>query len=277
LQPRRWNKEVPVRLRRFLISLVLGLALLGTLAAGSVWAQPPNDTFANATVISSVPFSDTLDTTQATTDSNDAEVLAACGQAVPVAATVWYAFTPSTDQIVAIDSSGSTYTVGVGVVTGAPGSFSAVTCFIGSGTFSAVAGQTYYIDVADISGGTGGTLNISITAPTPPELQLSVDRFGQFDPRTGVATVTGTATCTAGASGGIFVSLSQQVGRIATISGFGSASLTCDGTDQPWSASVQPFSGKFAGGQASVVADAFVCNPAGCASDNVLRTIVLRH
>jgi hypothetical protein len=274
------EQEVPVRLRRLLISLVLTVALLGALSAGSAWAQAPsNDTFANATVISSLPFSDTLDTTQATTDSDDAEVLAACGQSVPVAATVWYAVTPSADQIVAIDTSGSTYTAGVGVVTGAPGGFSAVSCFIGSGSFSAVAGETYYVDVADISGGTGGTLNVAITAPapTPPELQLSVDGVGQFDPRTGVATVTGTVTCTAGASGQVFVSLSQQVGRIATIAGFGFAVFSCDGTEQPWSASVQPFSGEFKGGHANVVADAFVCNLAGCASDHVERTIVLHQ
>jgi hypothetical protein len=272
------EQEVPVRLHRLLISLVFTVALLGALAAGSAWAQAPsNDTFGTATVLLSLPFSDTLDTTQATTDSDDAEVLAACGQSVPVAATVWYAFTPSADQTVAVDTSGSTYTVGVGVVTGAPGAFSAVSCFIGSGSFSAVAGQTYYVDVADISGGTGGTLNISITAPTPPQLQLSLDRFGQFDPRTGAATVTGTATCTAGASGQVFVSVSQQVGRIATISGFGLAAFSCDGTEQPWSASVQPFSGKFAGGHANVVADGLACNPAGCAPDHVERSIVLRH
>jgi Family of unknown function (DUF6299) len=267
-----------VRLRYVLTSLVAAAALLGTPVAGSAWAQAPsNDTFANATVISSLPFTDTLDTTQATTDSDDAEVLAACGVSVQAAATVWYAFTPTTDQTVAIDTSGSSYTAGVGVVTGSPGSFSAVTCFSGSGSFSAVAGQTYYFDVADISGGTGGTLNISVTAPTPPEVQFGVDPFGKFDAQTGVATVTGTVTCTAGASGEIFVSVSQQVGRIATISGFGFVELSCDGTEQFWSAPVEPLSGKFAGGQADVVADAFVCNPAGCAFDSVERTIVLRH
>jgi hypothetical protein len=263
-----------VRLRYVLTSLVAAAALLGALAAESAWAQaPPNDTFANATVISSLPFSDTLDTTQATTDSDDAEVLATCGVSVPVAASVWYAFTPSTDQTVAVDTSGSSYSAGVGVVTGAPGSFSGVTCFAGSGSFAAVAGQTYYMDVSDIGGGTGGTLNISVTAI---ELELSVDRFGRFDPHSGVATVTGTATCTAGASGGVSVSLSQRVGRVATISGFGFTSFVCDGTDQPWSVSVQPFSGKFAGGQANVVADAFACTIA-CAFDRVERTIVLRH
>lgn len=267
-----------MRVRRFLISLALAAPLLVTPAAESAWAQaPPNDTFANATVISALPFTDTRDTTQATTDSDDVEVLAACGLSVPVAATVWYAYTPPTDQTVAINTSGSSYPVGVGVVTGTPGSFSRVNCFAGSGSFLAAAGQTYYMDVADISGANGGTLNISVTAPTPPEVQLGIDRFGRFDPQTGAATVTGTVTCTAEASGSISVSLSQRVGRIATISGFGFAGLFCDGTQQTWSVSVQPFSGKLAGGQADVVADAFACNLAGCAFDRGEETIVLRH
>jgi Family of unknown function (DUF6299) len=268
-----------VRLRRrLLLSLVLGAAVPGALAASPVSAQPPsNDTFANATVISSVPFSETLDTTQATTDALDAEVLAACGVSIPVGATVWYAYTPPVDQLVSVSTVSSTYSTGVGVVTGAPGSFVAAACSFGSVSFFATAGQTYYIAVADIGGLTGGTLSISVTAPTPPELDLSVDRFGRFDAGTGAATVTGTATCTSGAFGQVFLSLTQQVGRIATISGFGFADLTCDGTEQPWSVTVFPSTGLFKGGQATVVADAFACNPAGCASDHVEQTIVLRH
>ena len=62
------------------LKLILTTAIVGAALAlpGSAWAQaPPNDTFEQATVIS-LPFSQTLDTTQATTDSTDAEALAAC-------------------------------------------------------------------------------------------------------------------------------------------------------------------------------------------------------
>ena len=64
------------------LKLILTTAIVGAALAlpASAWAQaPPNDTFEQATVISSLPFSQTLDTTQATTDSTDAEALAACG------------------------------------------------------------------------------------------------------------------------------------------------------------------------------------------------------
>jgi Family of unknown function (DUF6299) len=272
------EQEPAMRLRvSLLLSFVLAAGLWGALAAASAAAQAPaNDTRANATVISSLPFSTTLDTTQATTDADDTEVGAACGYSGPAAATVWYAYTPPTDQLVAIDTSGSSYSAGIGVVTGTPGSFSSVACIAGTGAFSAIAGQTYYFDVADISGGTGGTLSLSVTAPTPPAVQMSVDRRGHFDPHTGTATVTGTVTCTAGATADISLNLTQKVGRSATISGVGFTGITCDGTTQPWFASVRPSSGKFKRGRARVIADAFVCNLAGCATAHVERTIKLR-
>lgn len=262
-----------MRLRRLLLFLVFAVAL----AAEPAQAQPPsNDDFANATTISSLPFSDTVDTTEATSEPVDAEVVAACGVSVTATKTVWYSYTAPSDQFVAVDTSGSDYPVGVGVVTGGPGSFSAVSCFTGFGSFSALAGQTYYLGIADIGSGTGGTLTLSVTAPEPPTVDFSVDRFGHFNPHTGEATVTGTGTCTGSPSGQIFVSLTQQKEDV-TAFGFGFADLPCDGTEHSWSAAIQPFEGRFRGGPANVIADVFACNPASCATDHVERTIVLRH
>src|SRR5919206_3616212 len=65
------TRVVPVGSATALASLVLA----GTALA----AAPSNDTFANATAISSLPFSDTVDTTGATTDSDDKAAGAACG------------------------------------------------------------------------------------------------------------------------------------------------------------------------------------------------------
>ena len=58
--------------------VVATAAFLGVAPAQA--APPPNDTFAGAKVISSLPFSDTLDTTQATTDQTDAQVASGCGE-----------------------------------------------------------------------------------------------------------------------------------------------------------------------------------------------------
>jgi hypothetical protein len=262
--------------RRLLIHLAFVAALVGALAAGPAAAQPPsNDAFGSPAVVSSLPFSDVVDTTEATTEPVDDQVRAACGVSIPVAKTVWYTFTSPVDQFVAVDTSGSTYSVGVGVVTGGPGNFSAVTCFAGSGSFFATAGQTYILGVADIGGGTGGSLNISISAPQPATVDIGVDRFGSFNPHTGVATVTGTGTCTESPAGQVSVHLTQQKGDVTT-EGFGFGSFPCDGTEQPWSVEVFPVSLEFKGGHATVVAEAFACNLLGCSFDLVERTIVLR-
>ena len=158
---------------RFLLALTSGAFVLGV-GAGPAWAQAPsNDTFGQATQIHSLPFSQTLDTSQATTDSTDAEALAACAIPLPVtvAATVWYQYTPSADQGLLISTDGSSYGAGVAVLTGSPGSLSAVACFPAPlGTFSAKAGQTYHIVVADTSGGSGGTLNLSVGSLEAPTI-----------------------------------------------------------------------------------------------------------
>jgi hypothetical protein len=257
----------------FLLVLTAGAFGAGVVAGPAGAQAPPNDTFEQATVIVSQPFSQTLDTSQATTDSTDAEALAACGLSVPVAATVWYEYTPSADQSLLISTSGSNYTTGVAVLTGSPGNLFAVTCFPVSGTFSATAGQTYHIGVGDISGGSGGTLNLSIDAPG---VELTIDRFGAFDRETGVGAVTGRLTCPSGSSGTVSLSLAQRRGR-RTASGFGVTDVVCNGAAQQWSASVTPVDGKFKGGRADVAADAVVCLPVGCIADHADRRIILRR
>ena len=43
-------------------------------------AAPGNDAYASRTVIGSIPFSQTLDTSAATTDANDVEINAQCAR-----------------------------------------------------------------------------------------------------------------------------------------------------------------------------------------------------
>ncbi len=260
----------------FLLALASGVFVLGV-AAGPAWAQaPPNDTFEQATKIHALPFSQTLDTSEATTDSTDAEALAACGISVSGTATVWYEFTPSIDQSLVISTSGSTnYTTGVAVLTGSPGSLSAVTCFSGIGSFSAKAGQTYHIVVADTGGGSGGTLNLSVEAS--PGVELSVDRFGQFDPETGVVTLTGTLTCPSGFSGTVSGSLTQQQGdQTTTGTNIRAINVPCNGAPQQWSGAFPSFDGKFEGGPADASVDAVVCLTGGCLADHADQSLILR-
>ncbi len=69
---------------------VVALALC--LTPASVAAPPTNDNFANASVIASLPFSDTATITEATIEPG--EPIADPGQ---IGRTVWYSFTPTAD------------------------------------------------------------------------------------------------------------------------------------------------------------------------------------
>ena len=59
------------------VSLLIAWSL--AFAVPVLAAAPSNDTFGGATVIGSLPFTDTLDTTEATTDATDQEANADCG------------------------------------------------------------------------------------------------------------------------------------------------------------------------------------------------------
>ena len=254
------------------LSLVLAAAWFGAGAAPASAQPPANDHFDGATAISAVPFTQILDTTQATVDAVDAEALAACGVTVPTAASVWYAYTPVRDGLVTVDTAGSTYSTGIAVLTGAPGSLSATSCTTAFTRFEAVAGQTYWIGVADVSGGSGGTLRISVVSP---EYRVAVDRQATLARASGLATVSGTLTCSIGASAGVAVTLTQRVnGR--TVSGQGFETFVCAATgDRTWSVQIAPSGGAFKPGAADVSVQGYDC-PGDCVFRTAERRIVLR-
>ena len=155
---------------RYLGAIVGAVVVALLLVAPAAAAPPANDTFAGAVTISALPFSASLDTSEATTDANDAEANTNCG-APATEASVWYALTPSTAETVEVDVSASNYSAGVIVVTGSPGSFSLVTCGPGAVAFSAASGVTYYLLAFDDTPGApnGGTLQIVVSEAQPTE------------------------------------------------------------------------------------------------------------
>lgn len=248
-----------------LVPILLAGAALG-LPASAHAAPPANDAFAGAHQIAALPFSDSVDTTEATLDGDDQAVAAACGLDPSFVASnsVWYAYTPAADETIAIDTSGSDYAVAGAVVTGAAGAFEAVSCFPGPGTQATLtAGTTYYLDLVQFGPGSGGTLALSITHLTAPEITLTVDGRGTFT-RAGTATVTGTASCSGADSGFAMAQLTQMAGRgrLAAITGFAFDLLPvpCDGSPHEWSLTFTPISGKFRGGQADLMLLASACS-----------------
>jgi PKD repeat protein len=147
----------------------LSAAALGFPAAAQA-ATAPNDSFTGATVITSLPFSTTQDTTQATSDPSDPS---GCSNN----ASVWFSFTPSADMRLEADTFGSNYDTVLSAWTGTQGALNLVACNDDSGgtqskiTFSATAGTTYYFMVAQCcgDGGTGGgNLHFSVSQLIPP-------------------------------------------------------------------------------------------------------------
>ena len=145
----------------------LAAASQGELALQS--SEPPNDDFNSATPFATIPFSEALDTSGATTALDDpvSECLPAWSH------TVWYSFTPNSNQAVHLDTAGSDYEAALSVWTGSHGALVEVACNYGFGggdsalTFPALSGTAYYILVASQVDLPGGNLQIAAVPGDP--------------------------------------------------------------------------------------------------------------
>jgi hypothetical protein len=156
----------PKRVLAMFACVAVALGLGGFVGTASAAVAPPNDKIGGATVVSALPFVRTVDTTGATTDANDAQVNQTCG-APATNNSVWYKFTAGpSDTVLGVDTSGSTYSTGVIIATGAPGALTTQSCGPVTARAATASGKTYYILVFDDSG-SGGTLHISIHGPAP--------------------------------------------------------------------------------------------------------------
>jgi hypothetical protein len=132
---------------------------------------PANDDFNSATIISTLPFTDNVDTTGATSAADDPSQ---CGNN----GSVWYAFTPSQNEIITASTFGSNYDTVLSAYTGVRGALTLVACNDdSSGTlqsqvkFSSTAGTTYFFMISRCcgSGGSGGgQLVFNVSVPQPP-------------------------------------------------------------------------------------------------------------
>ena len=268
--------------RTFLVAALTAAALSLTIGApGAMAAAPGNDLIGGATVVTP-GFSEELDTSGATTDADDAAANANCG-APATDASVWYSYTAAADGGVIVDVSSSSYTAGVIVVSGEPGSFTLEACGPGATVFGATAGTTYRVLAFDDQydgGGNGGTLRISFAdAPPPPSVAVTVNPVGYVNAKTGVATVSGTITCSGAEFVGMFTELHQRIGARATVSGSGgffADGSICDGSPRPWTTEVVPFGGAFAGGKSASFTFSLACGQIQCSQGYTEQTVKLR-
>jgi len=153
----------------------IGLAVMAILAILVAWIgdrdvtagifdsplpdPPPNDDFDSATVIGGLPFSEALDASLATWASDDPPDCVNNGS-------VWYAFTPTSDMAVEMNTTGSDYDTVLSVYTGTRGALTLVPMACNDDyyglqsrvQFQATAGTTYYAMVGTCcgNGGDGG-------------------------------------------------------------------------------------------------------------------------
>jgi hypothetical protein len=244
----------------------LGAVLVAGLAGATpaLAAAPANDSAGGAVLISSLPFSATVDVTDATTDTDDASLNAQCGAPV-TEHSVWYTFTPGTGvEGIVVDISSSDFSAGAIIAEpDGNGGWLVDACGPGATGAPVTEGVEYRIlAFSDTAGAPAHTLQISVDTATVPAVDVTVSPKGKVD-RNGNATLTGTYTCSGGDFFSLSSSLKQSVGRFAIL-GDGYYDGACDGASHAWSATVVPYNGKFAGGKAASFTYAFSCGVISC-------------
>ncbi len=146
-------------------SLILALAISFAGFTPALAAPPANDNFADATVISGLPYFDVVDNTEATREIDEPPDCSGS------AWTIWYSFTPTTDTWIQVDMAGSTFSDTILAVfqdTGAGlGGLSFLDCMAWGDYIhlSVQAGKTYYFQVGSIYN--QGNLQVNLQEISP--------------------------------------------------------------------------------------------------------------
>jgi PKD domain len=142
---------------------------------------PANDDFANATLISSLPYTNSAETAVATLEFGEPNPTCAFGS---LAGSVWYAFTPQTTGSVSATAD-APFDHAVAAYTGETlTGLSEVGCvnFGNLLTFKATAGTTYFFQVGGIFGQSGPiTFNLGAAAQPQPSFSFSPSDASIFD------------------------------------------------------------------------------------------------
>jgi PKD repeat protein len=154
---------------RFIVAATAALLLLPSTALA---APPTNDAFADAKAADPLPFTETLDLAEGTTQPGEPQYCYFQPQ------TVWYVLTPSQSSVVSFDLAGSGYGAVLNVYRSAsPGlsglSFMGCAGFGGSTMQVLEAGSTYYVQAGSIFSSLT-TLRLSVREVPPP----ANDSFG---------------------------------------------------------------------------------------------------
>jgi hypothetical protein len=157
-----------IHARRGTVLAVLAAAFMMLISPAAAMAAPaPNDDFDNATPVGALPFTDRVDTREATAAADDPTTCSNNGS-------VWYRFTPGADMVIEAKTAGSDYYTVLSAYTGSRSALTQRACVYGPDSRAVVnvtANTTYYFLVAVCcgNGGTGGgDLVFSVAEIEPP-------------------------------------------------------------------------------------------------------------
>jgi hypothetical protein len=261
---------------RLLVSIVAAAALV-PLTASAAFAAPPGKDHPDGAVALSLGDTIKENTSQATTDDQDAEANQACG-APFTNASVWFTYSPSADGAFIMDMSKSDYTGGFMVFVGDPSSGTLINCGPTSLGIEGEAGTTYVIMAFSDTQVNGGKLVLSLEeGPPPPDVTVTVSPAGKVF-KNGDAELNGTISC----KNADFADLEGtlvQIWKRVKITGFFSnfaRKHTCDGTPHAWTAAVRSDNGLYAVGKASVKISTLACGPIDCTVTRTKQAVMLQ-
>src|SRR5262245_49021758 len=249
--------------------VIAAVAILIAFVHSASAAPPPNDTPATATLITTVPFDDSVSIADANTEPLDDQIHLVCG-ADALEHTVWYRYDATSEGIVRMDvSTTDDFEPGAAVSPGFPvNADSIVSCGEKDTYIETEPGKTYYFAAYSRSVGATGTLNIHVRF-RPKTVFLTLDSVAR-DPATRSATITGTITCLDSAEFGFIratIALNTGGENCELDGGF-----YCTGSPEPWKAEVYPRHGQYLG-RITVEAFAFIFDDFAC-EEEITRQVV---
>jgi HYR domain len=133
-----------------------------------------------------------------------------------------------------------------------------VSCSPASGAFFPVGDTTVNCTATDASGNqSSGSFTVHVLPPL--QLGVTVAGTGTVSPKTGVATISGTVSCSRAIGVDLSGTLTQLFANRAQISGSFSTHVSCSAPSVTWSTSVTGTNGRFGAGKANVSISWFGC------------------
>jgi hypothetical protein len=254
---------------RLALPVILAAGVTMTVAGPAMAAVPTNDDFANATVVSVTPFTDAVNTADATTQATDST---GCGGGH----SVWYAYTASHSGTLTFDTTDSSFDTLLSAYTGAEGSLTLVACnddanntLQSAVSFDVTSGTTYHFMVGGCcrpeDGASGDIVVHADVTAAPFSFDVTLTA-GDANPKTHEVTLHGTVGCTSPGLVDVSGTLEQRNAR-----GSFSVEVACTPDSTDFAAPVTTSVGAFMPGRATVTTiTGWGCGGAGCARGSLL-------